>query len=69
MNDIKSHRDKILSALLSGDRLSKLDMLTRFGVWNSGNVIFQLRREGYENIKTDMVTRRGKTFAEYFLEK
>ena len=67
MSDKQSHRDKILGALLNKERLSKLEMLRRFGCWNSGNIILLLRKDGYE-IETEMVTKNDKTFAEYFLK-
>ncbi len=67
MSDKKSQRDEILLALMNGERLTKIAMLSRFRCWNSGNVILLLRRDGYD-IKTDMVTKGEKTFAEYSLE-
>ena len=67
MSDKKTQRDEILLALMRGERLTKLAMLSRFRCWNSGNIIFLLRRDGYD-IKTDMITKGDKTFAEYSLE-
>lgn len=67
----KSQIQKIDDYLKSGKRLSKLESLKMFGVWNTGDVIYKLRKKylGTEIVvKTEMVTNNGKTYAEYFYE-
>jgi len=61
-----TQKQQILEALQEGFHLSKLQMLQRFKVWNSGHVIFKLRKEGHD-IKTTMVRNElsGKYFATY----
>jgi len=63
----KSQRDSILLALMNGERLTKVDMLRRFGCWNSGNIILILRRDGYD-VQTTMKMKGTKRFASYSLE-
>ena len=65
--EMKTQRDEILQALMNGERLTKIAMLSRFRCWNSGNIIFLLRRDGYD-IKTTMKIKGKKCFAEYSLE-
>lgn len=62
----QSQKQMILELLKEGYHLSKLQMLQKFKIWNSENVIFRLRKEGY-NIKTTMVRNElsGKYFATY----
>ena len=62
-----THKHSILSALKKGQRLSKQQMLKRFGCWNSGNIILLLRKDGHQ-INTDMVKRNGKRFAIYWMD-
>lgn len=63
---------QILEYLKSGNSLTKQEALFMFGCWNSGDVIYKLRRPPYSlNIKTEMVNgvSRGRevTFARYSL--
>jgi hypothetical protein len=46
--------------------MSKQEILREYGIWNSGDQVMKLRREGM-NIKTEMVTHGENTYAEYFL--
>lgn len=60
-----SHISKIKEYLLSGKSLTKLQALKMFGCWNTGDVIFKLRKE--MDIKTEMIEENGKRFAKYYL--
>lgn len=53
--------------LLSGKPITKLEALTKFGVWNTGDVIFKMRRRGID-IETKMIKRGNNTFAQYKLK-
>jgi hypothetical protein len=53
---------------MSGRKMSKLDILREFGLFNSGNIVYLLRKEEHLNIKTEMVTRGDNTFAVYSLD-
>lgn len=61
-------REKLLTALQNGRRLSKQDILRLFGIWNSGDAIHKFRQAGM-NIKTEMVEKKGERFALYSLEQ
>lgn len=59
---------KILMALKSGERLTPIDALERFGCFRLSGRILDLRRQGYE-ILTEMIeTNTGKHIASYFLK-
>jgi len=59
-----TQRDKIRKWLKTGHRITPLAALRKYGSLRLGARIYELRGEGL-NIKTDFVTRNGKTFAEY----
>ena len=59
---------KILSYLEQGNEITPLDALYKFGVFRLGARIWELREAGY-NIDTKIVTRNGKHFASYRLER
>ena len=62
-----TQKARILSALKSGKKLTKMEMLREFGCWNSGNIIYQLRLDGHE-VVTDMIeAESGKKVARYRL--
>lgn len=63
-------KELIRQELEKGYHLSKLQMLNKFGCWNSGEVIRKLRTEG-NDIKTEMIRHEvtGKRFAVYYLTK
>ena len=63
-----TQKQRILDALLKKQKLSKRDMLTRFGVWNSGHIIMLLRRSGHA-IKTEFKQKGVVRFAIYSLER
>lgn len=59
----------ILRWLRSGNRITPLEALKRFGTLRLGARIYDLRRNGY-NIKTDRVkTRGGAVVASYRLDR
>ena len=60
-----SHIAKIKLHLQNGKSLTKLQALKMFGCWNTGDVIFKLRKE--MDIKTEMIEENGKRFAKYYL--
>lgn len=64
----QAKRQKLLDALLAGDCLSKLEILRRFRLWNSGAAISQFRKDGW-NIETTMSEKRGERFAIYSIPK
>ena len=47
----------ILQYLQTGKPLTKLEALRKFGIWNTGDAIYKLRKSGW-NIKTTM--KKGK---------
>lgn len=53
--------------LLSGKPITKLEALQKFGVWNTGDVVFKMRRRDID-IQTTMIKRGNNTFAEYKLK-
>jgi len=65
-NVILSQEKQVLSDLQLGYRVTKLDALKWYGCMNLGDRIFTLRKKGYP-IRTKMVEKNGKRFAEYFL--
>lgn len=58
--------DRIICHLSTGKPISPLAALNRFGCFRLAARIKDLRKDGHK-IKTERVTRRGKTFAEYRL--
>lgn len=62
----ETQKKQILDYLKTGKSITKLEALKMFGCWNSGDCIFNLRKEGY-NIETTMITNGEKRFASYKL--
>jgi hypothetical protein len=58
---------KLEKHLLEGKSITKLEALLKFGVWNTGDVIFKMRKRGI-NIETKMIKQKDKTFARYKLK-
>jgi hypothetical protein len=50
--------------LMKGNKITKLGALKQFGVWNTGDVIYKMRKKGV-NVHTEMRTKGNKRFAEY----
>ena len=65
----KSQKQELLELLQKGYHLTKLQILHKCGIWNSGEAIRRLRNEGHA-IKTRMEKHAitGKRFAVYYLE-
>lgn len=64
----KSQNKEILAWLRSGKSITPLEALEKFGSFRLGGRIHELRAAGYP-IVTDTVTKNGKRFASYRLEK
>lgn len=60
-------RDLLLAMLKTGRKWSKGEIWTELGIWNSGDQVMKLRRDGHD-IKTEMITKDDVTYAVYFLE-
>ena len=65
---MRSQQDKIIDYLATGRSITPLQALSRFGCMRLGARIYQLKKDGHR-IKTDMVRRKGKTFASYRLSR
>ena len=63
---MKTQNQQIEAYLKSGKKITPLTALRNFGSLRLGARILQLRKQGLD-IKTNLITRRGKTFAEYTL--
>lgn len=63
---MKSQNAKIAKHLQSGKKITPLTALRRYGCFRLSARINNLRQQGL-NIKTDLITRNGKTFASYHL--
>ena len=60
----------VLWYMETGERLTKIEALNRFGCGNLGDVVYKLRKKGYDIRKEwkENVSRFGKKrFAEYYL--
>jgi hypothetical protein len=66
--DRKTQNEEILKHLQSGKVISPIEALEKFGCMRLGGRIFELKQQGHK-IVTDMVTKNGKRYAEYSLEK
>lgn len=66
--DSKSQCQAILDYLKSGKPISPLEALEKFGCFRLGGRVYDLKKAGWP-IKTEMVERNGKRFAQYVLEK
>lgn len=56
----------ILTYLKTGQKLTTLEAIYKFGCTRLASRVYDLREDGY-NIKTKIVTKNGKSFAEYYL--
>lgn len=63
---MNSQEEDILAWLKIGHKITPLDALERFGCFRLGARIWQLKKYGHD-IKTTMVEKNGKRFAEYSL--
>jgi len=62
----QTQKQRILEYLKTGKEITKLEALNMLGCFNSGDAIFNLRKDGY-NIETTMITNGKKRFASYKL--
>lgn len=62
----KTKRDLLRDALLSGRRMSKQEILREFGIWNSGHLVWLMRKDGL-NVQTEMVEHGENRFAIYYI--
>ena len=63
---MKTQNQRIEAYLKSGKKLTPLTALRLFNCFRLSGRIFDLKQQGLD-IKTNLITRRGKTFAEYTL--
>jgi hypothetical protein len=61
-----SQNDEILTQLKSGNRITPLGALKKWGCLRLGARIHDLRSLGHQ-IETSIVTRKGKRYAEYWM--
>lgn len=66
--DRKSQNEEILSWLRKGNKIDPLLALEKFGCFRLGGRIFELKQAG-NKIVTETVTKNGKRYASYSLEK
>lgn len=64
---MKTQNKLIAEHLKAGNSITPLEALKKFGCFRLSGRIFDLKQQGMK-IKTDLVTRRNKTFAEYRME-
>ena len=61
-----SQLKQIKNYLLNGNKITPLEALQKFGSFRLSAIIYNLKKEGM-NIKTNRITKNGKTFAQYEL--
>lgn len=59
-------KKEVLAYLKTGKAITKLEIIDKFRYINGGDLIFNLRKEGY-TIETTMITNGKKRFASYKL--
>lgn len=64
---MNSQCEDILRHLQSGQPITPLEALERFGCMRLGGRIYDLKKSGHK-IRTDLVEKNGKRFASYTLE-
>lgn len=62
---MKSQNEKIKNYLLKGNKLTPLQALRMFGCFRLSGRVYDLKKEGLK-IKTDLVKRNKKVFAQYY---
>jgi len=62
----KNQTQKILNHLLSGRKITQVEAFSRYQCWRLASRIGELRNEGHM-IKTKMIKRNGKKYAQYTL--
>jgi hypothetical protein len=66
INTMKTQNEQILAFLKKGKKITPLDALDRFQCFRIASRVNELREQGY-NIKTEMIKRNGKRYAQYSL--
>ena len=64
----ESQEDKILSYLMQGKTITSIEALNKFGCFRLAARISDLGKKGY-SINSDLVTKNGKSYAEYSLNE
>jgi len=64
----KTQKQKIASHLRRGWKITQADAFHKYGCWRLASRISELRNDGL-NIRTCMIERNGKTFAQYQLAR
>lgn len=64
----KTKKLKVLDRLLSGRSVTGKQALAWWELYRLSRIIELIRKEGYP-VKTEMVKRRGGTFARYYMEQ
>lgn len=68
VSEYESQNKAILSYMMSGNAITPIEALNKFWCFRLGARIHNLRQDGH-NIKTTMIKRNGKRFAEYSMVK
>jgi hypothetical protein len=58
--------ERVLNALLAGDHLTHLKALA-YGTYRLADVVYRLRRQGYNIVTLDRVDSDGTRYTEYFI--
>lgn len=64
----KTQAQKILSHLKRGWKITQSDAFHKYGCWRLASRINEIRNLGFD-VRTKMVEREGKTFAQYQLAR
>ena len=64
----KTQAQKILSHLKRGWKITQSDAFHKYGCWRLASRINELRNAGFD-IRTKMIEREGKKFAQYQLAR
>lgn len=65
---MNSQNKQIAEHLKSGKSITPLEALKKYGCFRLSGRIWDLKHKEGMKIKTDLVTRKNKTFAEYRME-
>jgi hypothetical protein len=63
-----SQTDAILNYMLSGGKLTPIDALKKFNCFRLGARIFNIKQLGKYAVKTEIISKKGKRFAQYSIE-
>lgn len=68
MSKPNSQYQRILIALLGGDKLTPLDALRRFGCFRLGARVWEMKRRGWP-VQAERITQNGKSYASYYIQE